>query len=37
MSRREIDLQPETYYDCENWVYDLFAPCDTDSKHLHYI
>lgn len=25
MSLREIDLRPETYYDCENGVYDLFT------------
>lgn len=32
MSRREIDLQPETYYDCENGVYDLFTQYDIGFK-----
>lgn len=33
MSLREIDLQAETYYDCENGVYDLFTQYDIDFKH----
>lgn len=33
MSLREIDLQAETYYDCENGVYDLFTQYDIDLKH----
>lgn len=37
MSRREIDLQPETYYDCENGVYDLFTQYDINAKTLQSI
>lgn len=33
MSLREIDLQAETYYDCENGVYGLFTQYDIDFKH----
>lgn len=33
MSLREIDLQAETYYDCENGVYDLFTQYDIDFEH----
>lgn len=33
MSQREIDLQAETYYDCENGVYDLFTQYYINFKH----
>lgn len=33
MSLREIDLQAETYYDCENGVYDLFTQCNIKCEH----
>lgn len=34
MSLREIDLQAETYYDCENGVYDLFTQCNIKYEHI---
>lgn len=33
MSLREIDLLAETYYDCENGVYDLFTQYNIDFVH----
>lgn len=37
MSLREIDLQAETYYDCENGVYDLFTQYSIELKTLKTI
>lgn len=36
MSLREIDLQAETYYDCENWVYDLFTQATLKTKKKNF-
>lgn len=36
MSLREIDLQAETYYDCENGVYDLFTQYAINSNIINY-